>query len=220
MKTVDWKQATRKMDERAKGGRSHWDRINSDPDFIKEKREIQAKYGLPLDYDIRLNNLKWINWVGYDEKPTSRIAKRGRAFFKDINVLFNNFDIPQSWRMDFLSAIAGQQIYGPSLDVWSSPTFEHYKDKDGNFKWRCIITAETDLTNPFYIDMIREEQKTWAGNPPQPIKDKTNPRKHDWHPVYEWYKRHPLFTIEEIADKIGYAPQTVRREFAHIEKGN
>src|SRR5574341_104200 len=208
MKKVDWKQVTRKWDERAKGGRSQWDRINSDPDFIEAKREIQAKYGLPLDYDIHLNNLEWIKWVGYGEKPTSRVAERGRAFLNDIDALLKKFEISEKWREDFISKIAGRQIAGPSLDPWSSPIFEHYKDKDGNFKWRCIITAETDLTNPFYLDLIRHEQKENAGDPPKPIKNKSNPRKLDWRPVYEWYKRHPLFTIEEIANKIGYVPQT------------
>ena len=42
-------------------------------------------------------------------------------------------------------------------------------------------------------------------------------RKLDWRPVYEWYKRHPLFTIEEIAQKLGYKPHTVRVKFTELE---
>jgi len=44
-----------------------------------------------------------------------------------------------------------------------------------------------------------------------------NPRKLDWRPVYEWYKRHPLFTLEEIAEKIGYPAERVRLKIAELE---
>jgi hypothetical protein len=217
MKKVDWQQAERKMDERIKGGISLWERITTDPDFTKAKREIQAKYGLPLPYDIRLNYRDWIRWMGHGEKPTSRNAKRGRTFLSDVHALFKRFEVPDSWYEDFIAAIAGSFVYGDSQDIWSSPKFEIYKDNDGNFKWRCIITPETDLTNPMYLEMIQEQQKQYAGEPPSPIQDKNNPRRKDWRPVYEWYKRHPLFTIEEIAKKIGHSAHRVRLKFSELE---
>ena len=217
MKKVNWQQAERKMNERVKGGISLWDRITNDPEFIKVKREIQARYGLPLNYDIHLNRAEWINWMGYDEKPAGKTAKRGQAFLKDVKTLFKKFQVPESWHEDLIAEIAGRVIAGPSLDPWSSPKFEYFKDNEGTWKWRCVITPETDLTNPMYLEMIQQEQKQNAGDPPKPVKDKANPRKLDWRPVYEWYKRHPLFTIEEIAQKIGYEPQRVRLKFTELE---
>lgn len=217
MKKVNWQQAERKMDERIKGGISLWDRITNDPEFIKAKREIQARYGLPLDYDIRRNNTEWIRWMGEDEKPTSKEAKRGQAFLKDVHALFKKFEAPESWHNDLVSEIAGQVIYGHSSDPWSSPQFKIYRDDEGNWKWQCIITPETDLTNPMYLEMIKSQQKQHAGDPPKPIKDKLNPRKLDWRPVYEWHKRHPLFTLEEIAQKIGYPAHRVRLKIAELK---
>jgi hypothetical protein len=109
------------------------------------------------------------------------------------------------------------RTYVHSLEAWNSPKFEIYKDQDGNWKWQCIITPETDLTNPMNIHLIQEQQKAWAGDPPQPAKDKNNPRKLDWRPVYEWHKRHPLFTLEEIARKLGYPAHRVRLKLGELE---
>ena len=187
----------------------------NDPEFIKAKREIQARYGLPVSFDIRFNNTEWIRWMGYDERQTSKTEKHGQAFLKDVRALFKKFEVPTSWYDDFIAEIAGQS-YGHTLEVWSSPKFEIYKDDEGNWKWRCIITPETDLTNPMYLEMIQSQQKQYAGDPPKPIQDKTNPRKLDWRPVYEWYKQHPLFTLEEIAKKIGYPAHRVRLKLAEL----
>lgn len=216
MKKVNWQQVEQKMDERISGGISLWDRITNDPEFIKVKREIQARYGLPLNYDIRLNNREWIRWMGYDEKPTNKASKRGKAFLSDIHALFKKFEVPDSWHDEMIAETAGR-TYGHSLEAWNSPKFEIYKDQDGNWKWQCIITPETDLTNPMNIKLIQEQQKAWVGDPPRPTKDKNNSRKLDWRPVYEWYKRHPLFTLEEIAHKIGYPVHRVKLKLSELE---
>ncbi len=216
MKKINWQKVQRKMDQRRKAGSSQWERINNDPDFIKAKREIQVRYGLPVPYDIHVHNSEWNKWMGYDEKPTSQMAKRGQDFLSDLNVLFKKFEVPDDWYDDFIAEIAGRS-WGHADDLWTGPKFEHYKDREGNWKWRCIITPETDLTNPLYLKMIQDQQKKHAGDPPKPIKDKMNSRKLDWRPVYEWYKRHPLFTIEEIAKKIGYPAQRVRLKLAELE---
>ena len=220
MKKVDWQQAERKVNERLKGGLSLWDRIINDPEFKKRKRVLQTRYNLPLDFDMRLDYNEWLRWIGYGEMPTSRNAKRGKAFLADVHILFKKFEVPESWHDDFIGEIWGKPRYRNSADSWSFPKFELTPGAEGNLKWRCIITPETDLTNPMILSMIQEQQKEHAGNPPKPIKDILNPRKLDWRPVYEWYKRHPLFTHEEIANKIGYSSQTVRRAFAKLEKSN
>lgn len=198
-------------------GISLWERIMTDPQFLKAKREIQAQYGLPLPYDIRLDNKKWLDWIGIGEKPTNQKAKRGQAFLKDVRALFKKFEVPDAWQYDFIAEIAGLSSVN-TFEEWSSPKFTVYKDENGNWKWECIITPETDLSNPLILQLIQKGQKEFAGDPPQPAKDQSNPRKLDWLPVYQWHKRHPLFTTEEIAKKINYAPQVVKRKFTELEE--
>ena len=155
MKKANWQQAERKMDERIKGGISLWDRITNAAEFIERKHEIQGQYGLPVNYDIRFNPREWMRWMGYDENPTSQKAERGQAFLRDVSALFKKFEVPEGWYEDLIAEIAGQVIYSHSSEIWSSPKFEVYKDDEGNWKWRCIITPETDLTNPMNLEMIQ-----------------------------------------------------------------
>jgi len=213
MKKLNRQNAELKVDEEPKGGMSLWDRITNDPQFIKAKDRIQTRYGLPLDYDIRLNHGEWVRWLGYDEKGTGKTAKRGQAFLRDVHALFKKFEVPDTWHNDLIAEFAGTS----HDEVWGIPKFETYKDGEGNWNWRCIITPETDLTNPKHLEMIQSQQKQYAGDPPKPVKDEANPRKLDWRPVYEWHKRHPLFTLEEIAKKIGYPVQKVRLNLAEFE---
>jgi len=201
---------------RGGAGVSLWERINRDPNFLQTKREIQARYGLPLPYDIRLEEKQWLDWMGVGEKSTNKQAKRGRAFLKDVSALFKKFEVPETWQSDFVADIAGISS-GNSFEEWSSPKFNLHRESDGNWKWECIITPETDLTNPRILELIQRGQKAYAGDPPMPAKDENHPVKLDWRPVHEWHKRHPLFTIEEIAKKINYAPQAVRQEFEELE---
>jgi hypothetical protein len=201
------KRNTDKQLEYIKGGMSYWERINHNPDFVKAKRKLQARYGLPLPFDIfRQNNKGWRDWL----------KKRGREFCRELKSLFDGFGIPDEWRDDLLGVIAGTP-FGHSLEVSGHPMFEIYRS-NGGWEWRCIITPQTDLTNPLILELIRDQQKLYASPPPKPERDKNNPRKTDWYPVYEWHKTHPLFTIREIADSIGYEYQTVRKAFADIER--
>ncbi len=216
MRNVDRQPAERKLDERTQGGISLWDRITHDTEFVRQKNAIQARYKLPLDYDIRLQPRAWLEWMGYDEKPTSEAAQRGQAFLNDVHTLFKKFEVPESWNDDLIAEIAGSPS-GDAMEMGRRPKFELYSDNEGNWQWRCIITLETDLTNPMYLEMIRNQQKQYAGDPPKPIEDKANPHKLDWRPVYEWHRRHPLFTLEEIAKKIGYPLQQVRLKMAELE---
>ena len=124
----------------------------------------------------------------------------------------NNFKIPKEWREDFISRIAGTCLLR-AVEHGMSPEFIF----NNNGKWECIITPETDLTNPFILELIQSQQKSHAGDPPKPIEDKNDSRKLDWRPVYEWRKAHPSFTIQEIAQKIGYKPQTVRKKLSELE---
>lgn len=84
-----------------------WERINRDPRYLKAKHEIQARYGLPLPFDIRFERKKWSEWMGAEETSTSKQAERGRAFIKDVHALFKKFEVPEAWYPDFIAEIAG-----------------------------------------------------------------------------------------------------------------
>lgn len=194
-------------------GLSLWERIWRDPHFEEAKRRIQARYRLPLPYDIRLEEEKWLGWLGVKKGRESKRAERGRSFLKDVTELFKKFEVPEAWYPDFIAEIAGTGV-----EEWRRPKFNLYQDPDGNWKWECIITPETDLTNPQILELIQRKQKQYAGEPPAPVKDLSRPGRLQWRSVYEWHKRHPLFTIEEIAKKLKRAPQTLRQRFAELEE--
>ena len=198
-------------------GVSLWERISRNPNYLKAKRKLQARYGLPLPYDIRLENKKWLEWMGAEGKPTNKQAKRGKAFLKELHALFKKFEVPEAWQADFIADLAGLSSSDSPM-VPGSPKFNLSIGSDGNWKWECIVTPETDLANPLILELIQRAQKEYAGDPPGPSKENDNPHKLDWRPVYEWHKRHPLFTIEEIAKKINHLPQAVRRGFTDLEK--
>lgn len=80
-------------------GLSLWERINRDPRYLKAKRKIQGRYGLPLSFDIRRERKKWSEWLEADEK-------RGQAFMKDVHALFKRFEVPDKWYSDFIADIA------------------------------------------------------------------------------------------------------------------
>jgi len=88
-------------------GLSLWERISTDPNYLKAKRELQARYDLPLPYDIRLDAGKWLIWMGLGEKPGNQKAKRRRAFLKEVYALFKRFEVPDTWYPDFIADIVG-----------------------------------------------------------------------------------------------------------------
>ena len=193
-----------------------WERFIQEPAYLKAKTELQKRYRLPVAYDIRWNHAKWRKWLGLEGQAAGPEKKRGEAFLQEVHALLKRFEIPESWHPDFIADIAGQThdpMTGPN-----APRFNYYQSADGEWKWECIITPETDLTDPFILGLIQSQQKEYAGEPPRPARNAADPRKRDWRPLYEWHKRHPLFSIAEIAEKVGLAPETVRRGFHKLEK--
>jgi len=193
-----------------------WERFLQDPKYLAAKKELQKRYGLPLPYDIRWNFRKWRRWLGTEDNSKNQRRRRGEAFLNDVHALLKRYEIPETWYPDFIADIAGKT--GKPRAGLEIPKFNFYQNPDGDWKWECIITPETDLTDPFILGLIQSQQKEYAGAPPKPGRSKKDRRKRDWRPAYEWYKRHPLFSIAEIAEKIGYAPKTVRRRFRELAK--
>jgi len=199
-------------------GLSLWSWVNQVPKYVAAKREIQSRYHLPLPYDIRLNYGKWQKWLGKAGKPTRQRQKRGEAFLKEVQALLKKYEVPEAWYPDFIAEIAGQPSASHSMGL-DLPKFTFYQAANGDWKWECTITPETDLTDPFVLELIQTQQKEYAGAPPQPARSTTDRRKLDWQPVLEWHERHPLFSIAELAEQIGFAPATVRRGFQKLVKG-
>jgi len=111
------------------------------------------------------------------------------------------------------------RIHPPFMSM-GFPTIKQTITKTLPWKTEIIITPDTDMTDPMVLEFIRDIQKSSTENPPQPIQDKNNPKKLDWANVYEWYLLHPLFTAEDIAERIGYEPQRVRLKFSELASSN
>ena len=45
---------------------------------------------------------------------------------------------------------------------------------------------------------------------------KSNPRKLDWRPVWEWKQRYPDITHKMIAEMLGYHPDTIRKKLSEV----
>ena len=197
-------------------GLSLWSRVNQDSKYLAAKRVLQTRYRLPLPYDIRLNYGKWQRWLGKAGKPTRQKQKRGEAFLEEVQVLLKRYEVPEAWYPDFIAEIAGKTaVHAVDLEL---PQFNVYQTANGEWKWDCTITPETDLTNPFILELIQTQQKEYAVAPPQPTQSATDRRKLDWQPVLEWHKRHPLFSIAELAEKIGFTSDVVRRSFQKLTR--
>ena len=84
-----------------------WERINHDPRYVEAKHAIQAQYGLPLPFDIRLEREKWSAWLGENEASPSEQAQQGRAFMREVHALLKKFEVPDKWYADFIAEIAG-----------------------------------------------------------------------------------------------------------------
>ena len=123
--------------------------------------------------------------------------------------------MPEAWHIDFIAEIAGTP--SEALREAGRPQVNYYQAENGDWKWECTITPETDLTDPRVLQFIQSRQKEYAPAPPKPARTLGNLRKLDWRPLYEWHKRYPLFSIDEIAEKIGYPPTTVRRKFRELD---
>ena len=196
-------------------GLSIWERVSTDPRFLTAKRALQVRYGLPLPYDIRLDHQQWLEWLGQAGKPNTHKVQRGKAFAKDIRYLLKKFEVPEAWHIDFIAEIAGTPAETIS-DAWSLK-FNYYQAENGVWKWECIITPETNLTDWKVLKLIQSQQKEFADPPPRPAGRQRGHHTLDWRPLYEWHKRYPLFSIEEIAEKIEYPPETVRRKFRELK---
>jgi hypothetical protein len=138
-------------------------------------------------------------------------------FGRELNEILAKHGIPEKWRVNlFYWALTGRHVIGIAHSI-GFPRGEWSRDESGQFKHQIIIDSETDVANPIVQDYIRHFQLL-EDPPPQPQPMKDNPREKDWRPVWEWRKRHPGVTHQEIAKMLSYSPTTVRHKLAQFEE--
>jgi len=199
-----------------------WERIISNSELRKAILVIQSKYGLP----IPANRL--FSWYGWEE-PFDIDRQTGKLIFgelgqrrehleEDVKKIAHIFNVPDKWvsSLDRMITLGGN--FPDHLGA-GFPSFQAIKE-NGRFKFECIITPETDLGNPLVLYIIKQWQANNKNEPPQPQKMRGNTRKLDWRPVWEWRKRHPGVTIEEIAKLLGRNRVTVNRALMSLDKAN
>lgn len=192
-------------------GMTLWERLSSDPRYLRASREIQARYGLPLGFEIRSDRQRWLAWLGMTEGSGREEVERGQAFLNEVQALFREFQVPESWQPDFIAEIAGRSV-GASNDARPGLSGETAGDRT----WQGNLTPTLDPTPP---ELTPSQQKELVDTPPWPALDSDHPGTLDWSPVYRWYKRHPSMTIEDIARQVGDDPRTLRQRFAELERG-
>lgn len=209
-----------KLNDIAESHRAEWERIESEiqgnTDLMAEIRALRKCYGLPcttpeaqLDWLSRLGNSQGVEAIVQYQDDIAALAKK---------YSFDNDKGRQTIRslLEFAAPVETKML---SLGF---PTLR-VVIQDGVFLgFKPEIDSDTALNNPIVLDEIRSVQREMllASNPPphpQPMKD--DPKKMDWRPLWEWHKRHPKVTHDEIAKHLGYTPQYVRRKLAELDNG-
>ncbi len=185
--------------------------------IIDENKGLQSELeNLRKQYKIALkNNSELVHW--FESQPVETLAN----FSADVNAIKEKYSINERMSNAFWGA------------VWNIPVSDTYKSfpewrgmpqiqftKDLNQE--LVITTETDITNEIIIEFIKAWQKTVINTndrPPQPKKKKDSTRL-DWRPVWEWRKRHPQISINEIAKMLGKNRITVDRALVNLDNEN
>ncbi|MCX7841253.1 MAG: hypothetical protein N2559_17585 [Anaerolineae bacterium] len=196
-------------------------RIFEDVDLQTEIRRILRKYGLPIP-EKELDD-----WLGYNDLNAGLIgisqsreliwnkrAQRRINLEQDMQEIEQRFGIPQK----FKSCLFDLVVIGKVTFLYYIGYPKIQVKRDGN-DWveELIITPETDINNPLVLEFIWRWQKHHRNLPPQPRPMKGNPRKLDWRAVWEWSRRHPSITRDEIARMLYRLPVTVRRKLEELD---
>lgn len=222
----------------ANAERMQWERLIENPELIKEVQNLQSRYGLPVP-----SYRAMFAWQGVFE-PIVVKNKEGQLvlgerlqrflrFSREIEKLEKQFEIPKKFLSNFNSWIS-MANKGPLAFSMGLPSC----NVELNEKKEYIITpniTKADLGNPMSLEVLKYLQVLTPANleklkdmgtyrpldldpPPQPQPFRNNQKKKDWRPVWEWHKRHPDVTFEEIAEMMGLNPTTVKRHLGEIER--
>jgi hypothetical protein len=207
----------------ASADRVEWEHTLENPDLRADIIKLQNEYILPLRDPSELSNwLAWFEPVEIDsdtgELILGLLGQRRENLFKDVKELAGKYGIDPKWLNELMLRVINDSIGWHISPSNGFPTLKWRKNNKGERIHECIITPETDLENPAVLGLIKTWQAIYRSTPPQPQKNRGNPKKLDWRLVWEWRKRHPNVTYEKIANQLHRDPTSVRKILERLDK--
>lgn len=197
---------------------AEWDRIESEvssnQDLMTDIRLLRERYGLPCT-TLRAH-LDWLSHLG-----NSQGIEAITQYQDDIAALVKKYGFDNDKGKQTIQSLIefGKRVQSKVGSLGFPALQAVYKD--GEFiAFRPVIGTDTAIHNPIVLKVLRDEQRDFlmqSDPPPAPQPMIDNPRKLDWRPLWEWHKRHPDVTLNEIAKKLNYNPVTVRRKLAELD---
>ena len=208
-----WKQ----LDDIARANESRYRRLVTENEALQaELKELKNQYPeFPF-----ADHTKWRNWIDAETKRWARnphqYIHRETQLRTDIHELAKRYKIPKDWEgYLFEMVVLVKPLLSGPLISFGFPE-GRYTDDNSELRHELIITPEVPINNPIIQDYIKGSLSQPLDKPPKPMPMKDNPRKLDWRPVYEWKKRHPGVTDEQIAEMLGYNRVTVTRKLSEF----
>jgi hypothetical protein len=225
------------MSKAGKGGRSSGialsyevqrKRIFESKQLQMAMRGLQKRYYLPLPGWKAVHDFQGPSQSIVVDKVTRKKAlapqtKRHNQFWEDMKELARRFGVPDNFLWDMWQYLVIGEITHDTHGAVGFPVLHvDFREKTKSFgadysKEKMVITPETDIDNPEVLSSIREWQRRTRGTPPKPQPMEDNSRKLDWRPVWEWGKRHPSVTRNEIARMLDRDPVYVRRKLEELD---
>lgn len=210
-----------KRNDIAESHKAEWERIEaeilSNANLMAEIRALRQRYNLPCTTEKAHD--KWFSDLGnsqgieailkYQDEILELAERYGYGSDKGKLTIRSLIEYAEPVRWKKISS--------------GYPRLEAVYQGDNYIGLIPVIDADTALYMPEVVNAIVRAQHDllFASNPPpRPQPMKNYPRKLDWRPLWEWRKRHPDITLDEIAKKLNYNPVTVRRKLAELDNGN
>lgn len=202
----------KQLQEIASANWSEWKRTVGENQALQlDLCALRKRYRLPVkheDFDSWYN----INW--FDESQ----HQRQEQFHKDVKKLAEKHQVNmQKWGSPFIYLIVLGEP-GPIFIERGYPSITVSIDEKGRIIQNIVPALDTAMSNPIvqrYMANMHKSNVLTLDPPPQPQK-KLGSRKTDWRPVLEWSKRHPEFSLKEIAQILGFAYGTVRNRLNNL----
>jgi hypothetical protein len=191
----------------AEAERSEWQRtVVENQEFAAGIQQLRQSLGLPV-----ANHMAFIRWL---ENTDGEIQEQ---LHKAIEELMDKHHARKEWFGAIWNRVIGGDKFfmGPSFSLGFPKGKSWYED--GRVIYQPVIDETVDRKNPIvqnYIDLMLDGTRS---TPPKPQPSKNNPRKLDWIPVWEWWKRHPDVEVNELARMLGYARSYLSRKLNEVE---
>jgi len=190
----------------AEVNKQEWQRLVVDNrELHADLRTLRVRYGFPLP-----NLSAVVRWLDNTSPQVQCQLNR------EIDDLAVKHGIPPKWRSPvWYLAILGRPI-GLSYSM-GFPSGRCMRDESGHLRHEIIIDSETAVGNPHVQEFMESIQRQFLEGPPMPQPMKSNPRKLDWQPVWEWHRKHPDTSLKEIAEMLGYSYGYIRQKLAGFD---